>query len=605
MKRLLIITLALLLLAGCGTQTPTEPLNTLTPTVPDATGLYEPGNVVEQQSGGAVRAYPLNNGDYVGMAAMGNKLLLIGYEGEMTVLSGDDCEPVATLNVERNLLAMDPDLSASEMGVTYYLEKERQLVVLNPQLQESARLTLPEGTHGSPAVSLVSNRLYYCVGQEIWEMDMKTRITRMIRTQVCVDQQLTGLHFKDTVLSCRVTDEDHNSYTVYISTETGQTLSDDRGLFWLDTYEDSYVAQRLDGVILQRIVGKLEEEPKSLNVEMSGLLLTSALIQGGVVTCYEDEVGQRLAFYNTETGKRTSMVTLQGVQSPAAVYADSRFVWILASEYQTRRTVLYRWDVAKSPMVDGAVYTGELITGQKPDAEGLAQCKSRVQSLSETYDVRMELWEEGSQTGGYTMSAEYRTEALVPMLDGMEAVLKLFPEDFLRTTVTSGWIHVQLVRSVGTGAESVQYWHDGDCYVAITPEADPKFALLQGIACAIDTHVLGNSRDYDDWNDLNPKKFSYDNDYILNQMRTDLQYLEGEDMAFIDKLSMSFAHEDRSRIFAAAMLEGNKDIFKHEIMQAKLRLLCEGIREAYKLEKSVDTYPWEQYLEKSLAYGER
>ncbi len=600
MKKLLIIGLALLLLTGCGIHKPTEPSVT-EPTLPPPTGMYEPDSTVEQQSGGAVRAYPLESDDYVGLASMGNKLLLIGYEGELTVLSGDLCEPVATVNAGRNLSASDPDLCATEMGVSFYLEDTRQLVVLNPQLQETARYTLPEGVQSKPAVSLDNNVVYYCMGQEIWELNMKTQIARMIKSQVCAEQQLTGLHFDDTVLACRVTDEDGNSNVIYISTQTGQTLSADKGLFWLETSGETYFAQRLDGVILQQIIGKLEGEPKSLNVEGVGLHLKGALPLGGVVSCQEDEVGQQLAFYNVESGKRTSMVTLREVQSPIALFADSRYMWILASEYRTGRTVLYRWDVAKSPVVDNTVYTGEL----KQDAEGIAQCKSRIENMNELYDVRIELWEEGGQTGDYAMTEEHQAEAIADMLDEMEAVLKLFPKDFLRKTVEAGWIRVQLVRSVGTDVPSVQYWHDGDCYVAITSAADVKFALLQGIACGIDTHVLGNSRDYDDWNNLNPKKFSYDNDYVLNELRTDLQYLEGEGMAFIDKLSMSYAHEDRSRIFAAAMLEDYSDVFKHETMQAKLRLLCEGIREAYGLEKSVDTYPWEQYLQKSLAYGKR
>lgn len=601
MKKLLIIGLVLLLLAGCGTNKPTEPSQTGQPTTPP-TGLYEQENMVEQQTGGAVRAYPLKHGDYVGLASMGNKLLLIGYQGELTVLNGDLCEPVATLDVGRELSMMDPDLCATEMGVTYYLESTRQLVVLNPQLQETARHTLPEGVMGKPAVSLDTNEIYYCIGQEIWALDMKSQIARMVRSHSFADQQLTGLHFGDTVLSCQVTDQDGNTGVIYISAKTGQTLSTDKGLFWLDTYEEDYFAQRIDGVILQRIIGKLGGEPKSLTLENVGLHFAGALPLGGVISCYEDEVGQQLTFYSVESGKRTSMVTLRGVQSPAVLFADARYMWILATEYQTGRTVLYRWDVEKSPVVDDTVYTGKLDTAQKPDAEGIAQCKSRIESMNEAYEVHIELWEEGCQNGNLAMTAEHQVEAITHMLDEIEAVLQLFPKDFLHKTVPAGQIRVQLVRSVGTDAISAQYWLDGDCYVAIASHADVKFALLQGIGCGIDTHVLGNSRDFDDWNDLNPRKFSYDNDYALNDMRQDLQYLEGEDRAFVDKLSMSFGREDRSRIFAAAMLDGNQDLFKLKTMQAKLLLLCQGIREAYKLEKSVDTYPWEQYLDKSLAY---
>ena len=603
MKRLLSIGLALLLLTGCSI-TPTEPPQT-EPPLPSAAGLYEPDNAVEQNSGGAVRAYPLESDGYVGLASMGNKLLLIGYEGELTVLSGDEGEPVATLQVDRTLSSRDPDLCATEMGVAYYLESAKQVVVLNPQLQETTRYTLPEQTQGKPAISLSSHVIYYCVGQEIWELNMKTQIERMVKSLVCTKQQLTGLHFSDTVLSCRVTNEDGIENEIYISTQTGQTLSDDQGLFWLDTYGENYFAQRLDGVILQQIVGTREEEPKSLNVEGAGISLTGALAQDGVVSCIENDGGQQLAFYNIHTGKRTSMVNMSGVQSPIAMYADTRYMWILATEYKTERTVLYRWDVAKTPVLDETVYTGKLDTAQKPNTEGLAQCRSRIEAINSTYDIHVELWEEGCQTGDYAMSAEHQAEAVASMLDGVEAVLQLLPQEFLSKTVPGGQIRVQLVRSVGTDATSAQYWYDGDCYVAIASHADAKFALLQGIGCGMDTRVLGNSRYFDDWNDLNPSGFSYDNDYTLNELRQDLQYLEGENMAFIDKLSMSFAREDRSRIFAAAMLDSYANVFKNETMQEKLLLLCKGIREAYGLEKSVDTYPWEQYLTQSLAYGKR
>ena len=52
------------------------------------------------------------------------------------------------------------------------------------------------------------------------------------------------------------------------------------------------------------------------------------------------------------------------------------------------------------------------------------------------------------------------------------------------------------------------------------------------------------------------------------------------------------------------MTEGNESLFRCETMQAKLRTLCEGIRKAFGLRKSPDTFLWEQYLEESLAYTE-
>ena len=125
--------------------------------------------------------------------------------------------------------------------------------------------------------------------------------------------------------------------------------------------------------------------------------------------------------------------------------------------------------------------------------------------------------------------------------------------------------------------------------------------LYPGVAYAIDSHVLGNSRDFDfdRWNPLNPEGFTYANSYDVTPQQA---YLEGDTRAFTDELAMSYIHEDRCRVFYNAMLADNADMFSSSTMQAKLQRLCMGIREAYGLQKSEKTYTWEQYLKTSLAY---
>ena len=49
------------------------------------------------------------------------------------------------------------------------------------------------------------------------------------------------------------------------------------------------------------------------------------------------------------------------------------------------------------------------------------------------------------------------------------------------------------------------------------------------------------------------------------------------------------------------MTEGNESMFQTKTMQAKLKRMCQGIREAYNYEKNGKTYQWEQYLNTSLA----
>ena len=85
--------------------------------------------------------------------------------------------------------------------------------------------------------------------------------------------------------------------------------------------------------------------------------------------------------------------------------------------------------------------------------------------------------------------------------------------------------------------------------------------------------------------------------------REDLSLTEGEKRAFIDSFSMTYPHEDRCRVFYYAVTSGNEAIFTSKFMQNKLQKLCEGIREAYGLEKKDAAYVWEQYLTQEMDYS--
>ena len=68
---------------------------------------------------------------------------------------------------------------------------------------------------------------------------------------------------------------------------------------------------------------------------------------------------------------------------------------------------------------------------------------------------------------------------------------------------------------------------------------------------------------------------------------------------------MTYPWEDRAQFFAAAMTDGNEAVFESETMQIKLRFLGKGIREAFKWKKDERSFPWEQYLNKPLAYTKK
>jgi len=599
MRKLLALILALLLLlTGCATDAPEDTSGTAPSTQPQPKGLYDPENPLEQQTRGAVRVYPLDK-DYTGLTMMGNKLLLYADGAEMTVLNGPLCEQIASTQLKDTLPWDTSAFDVTQMGVAYYAQETKELVLLNPQLQENSRHPLPQGIQGKPAVSLAKNEAYYCIGQQIRALDLEKDISRLIRSHGCKSQQIVGVYFDGKVIACQTTDETDKTTVLYISSETGEVLAQDGNIYYMRTNGKSYFALRMDGVVSQQIVGALDAEPTSLNV--TGALMP-VLRMNGVVGYSDAAGGLQLSLYDLTSGLKTASVTLPDILDPVAFAADEQYVWLIAS--QGEQQVLLRWEVKRNPVQEETVYTGTLYTAAAPDTEALSLLQDRVDEMNSTYGVRICIWEQvGEDSGAYTFALEHQPTTITTLLDEVEQVLPLFPKDFLRTTVRSGWIRICLVRSIESGEAFVQYWSDGDCYIAITPGADVKEALLRGIAYGVDTHVIGNSRDFDTWEELNPKGFAYDLDYTATAIRQDAaNYLSGENRAFVDQMSMSFPQEDRSRMLYYAMGEGNEDFFTSQIMQAKLLRLCEGIREGYGLEKKSETYFWEQYLNQSLAY---
>ncbi len=587
MRRWLVLCLAAcLLLAGCGKGAEET---TAEPTQAETLGLYDPQSTVEEKTAGGVKAYPLEQSGYSAVTGMGSKLLLTAEDGSAAVVGGS----VNALLAQTQIVGME-GLTTAQTGAAYYHGASNQVVLLNPQLQQTGEISLPKEAEGTPYIALAQNTVYYTTPGMLMAMDLETGISRRIRAEEGIT--LTGCHMDGQVLGCTVA----NGQQVYISSQTGQNLWQDQVLAPFFSAGSHSFLGRTEGSQQQYIA---HDGEKALLVTLPEGSVEDGLNMGAVVCVTRQEGAVQLSVYDLfRKGNCISALELKDLGKLVDLYTAENGIWLLMDNvpgYSAQ--VLYFWDTAATPVTEETVYTAPLRTADQPDEAGIAACQERAEAMQSTYGVKLHIWQDGVKNPGeHTLTVEYQVETIEKMLTSLEAALQQFPENFLRRTVESGWIRICLVRSIDGGLPYAQYWADGDCYIVIADHEDAGGQFLRSVGYGVDAHVLGNSRKLDDWSTLNPKGFSYDMSYDLYESREETAWLEGEEQTFIDSFGMTYLTEDRCQIFWAAMREGNGELFAKPALQSKLRLLCRGIREAYGLEKSKDTYLWEQYLTESL-----
>lgn len=606
MKQILTV-LFCLLLCGCSPQQQTLPSEPApqAPTGSVSIGMYDPHHPMEARYPGEIRGYPLTQRKVHGLRAFGADILTLSGQGNTTlmVLSGEDLHQTAARTVGFALTQEDPSLQIHEGFVSFFDPERWETLILDQRLQEVRSISVPKEISGKPILSSDTNTLYYCTPWSVVAWDLESGIRRTVKEIQYDSQELSALHWKDTVLACRISDGAQKEILL-LSGENGTELAALPVDSMLETTDSGYFFSQYDGFQNLMVFSQDASDPKMLLPEDLADSQYYLAENHAVITVHTQNDDTRLAYYQLETGILRSSVTLAKLHTPKAIVGTAdHSVYILVYDPAADCDTLFRWDIpaAVSDISDASSYTSAYHEADSPDQNALEQCRELARSIGQKYGITIRVWKDAceNQPWDYQFTPEHLAPVLQRELQLLDQRLARYPEGILQqTTEHFSGLTICLVRKISGISErdtpvsptGIQFFQDDHAYVAITTGKHSEQALYHELYHVMETHILTNSSALDQWESLNPIGFTYGNAADMDI------YLQGQTRAFADTYSMGSAKEDRARILENGLLPGKEALFRSEYMQRKLTAVCLGIREAYGLKKTTDNLPWEQYL---------
>lgn len=601
----------ILLFCGCANEGASEvnggASTTTTGPVSANPGLYIPQSSAEQASGGAVRSFRLDGDGYYGCILLGADMILLrqnGDAGELSLYRGENLEHFKTVSLGENVTPAVEQLQISQQGIAYYDSINKAMAFLDANLVETKRVSLSEDVTGSAWLSEDWKKVYYCTAKGISVMDLQTHISYLLKEQEAANQELTGIFGAGELLRYVVETKEDQKKNYLVEAASGVIMQEGDRFNDLQTQDNHYfLPQSASGVTLMRF--GTEETHRVLWPAEADEPVTMLFPNNATVTAQADGNHMALAYYDLGSGNRTAAVKLEGVTEVFGLQGDGQAGLWFFGKGANGSELLYHWDTAKSQTADETVYTEPYFTRENPNEQGLAECAVRAKELADRFGIEILIWKDAADASpkDYVFTEAHITQAYDAYLSKLEQMLSTFPEGFFKKT-PEGKLRFALVQGISGkpewgGLESttvLQFWDDSMPVIALVMSDSPEADFYHGVAHFMETRIMSKTTYFYEWYTLNPHDFDYDNSYVLNLQREDSPYIHGEERHFIDLFSMSFAKEDRARIFEYACLPGNEEYFETEAMQEKLERICKGIRKAFGYQKTETPFLWEQYL---------
>lgn len=553
MNKLLVVVLFCLALMGCGQKAVNTLPDRLTPT--------------KETENDMLRCYPLDGAE-CRFFALGGDLYLLRSQGTDTTL----LRYTGKLLVQTASLALgDAVVQPLADGFGCYDSKRQELILLNHDLEEHTRISLPKCTQ-PPILNASGTQVYYVTDAGLVEGDLETGIHRLFRQMPTRKITLTAWMETSGTLLCQ------GQKTDYFSTADGTMLGSSPQVLAACT-----IGSR-DCLALHCGYNDCLYLGSNLLPLVPGMHFLDFLPSLHCALIYEHGEPLRFSLYDVGTGNLAARISISGKGTPIqAAASDDGRVFLLLQEDD--RFTLYQWLGKTQTRQDAAVRLCPVFTNENPSQKGLEQCRQKAAFLEEKYGIRILLHTDAIQNtpGNYTLEAEHIPAILLDTLDRIERALLRLPTGFVRETVQEN-TNVCLVRTICSAAETLpylQYWQGTDSYLYIAASEDAGDAVLRALSPMIDQRIITCCDAYDTWEALNPSGFVYGQ-------------TPEEFSAFADPIAVASPREDRASLLLAAITRDNRTLFHSAILQKKLRRMCQGIRAAYSSSQS--SPPWEQYL---------